>query len=220
MLNRITPVVKYLLIANVLIYFIGSGLPEEVFYGNFAFFNPFLPNTADPINPLFKPWQIISHMFLHSGTGHLFSNMFGLFMFGPALEAYMGSKKFSIYYILCGIGAVILQGVLNYYDMSQLSVDSPQFADSVVSKMVGASGAIFGILGAFGYLFPNVEMMLLFFPFPLKAKYFVTLYGLYELVQGAARFQTGIAHFAHLGGLITGLVLLRFVNFRMQKGLR
>ncbi len=219
MLNRITPTVRNLLIANILIHFIGSNLPEEIFYGNFAFFDPFLPNSPDPINPNFKPWQIISHMFLHSGTPHLFSNMFGLFIFGPTLESYMGSKKFFIYYILCGLGAVLVQGGLNYYDMSQMVYDSSQYEAAVKSKMVGASGAIFGILGAFGFLFPNIEMMLLFFPFPIKAKYFVALYGIYELVQGAAGFQTGIAHFAHLGGLITGLFLLKFLNFQKQKGL-
>ncbi len=219
MLNRITPTVRNLLIANVLIYFIGDNLPEEVFYGNLAFFDPFLANSPEPLNPNFKPWQIISHMFLHSGTPHLFSNMFGLFMFGPALETYMGSKKFFTYYVLCGIGAVILQGAFNYYEMSQLIVDSPPYLAAAKSRMVGASGAIFGILGAFGFLFPNIEMMLLFFPFPIKAKYFVALYGLYELVQGAAGFENGIAHFAHLGGLITGLILLKFLNFQKQKGL-
>ncbi len=103
-----------------------------------------------------------------------------------------------------------------FYD----ALASEEFTREVEGRMVGASGAIFGILGAFGFLFPNVEMMLLFFPFPIKAKYFVSLYGVYELVPGAVGFQTGIAHFAHLGGLIPGLILLRFFNFRMQKGLR
>jgi membrane associated rhomboid family serine protease len=213
MFDRITPVVKNLLIANIAIHLVVSLLSEQLVFQYFAFFNPFLPNTADYLNPNFKPWQLLSYMFLHGSIGHLFSNMFGLFMFGSALEAYMGSKRFFIFYILTGIGAAVLNSSLNYYEMSQMVVDSEPFWQSAVTPMVGASGAIFGILMAFGFLFPNVEMMLLFFPFPIKAKYFVTLYGLYELFQGTAGISNGIAHFAHIGGLITAFVLLKFFGF-------
>jgi membrane associated rhomboid family serine protease len=213
MFNNITPVVKNLLIANIVILLLAQGLAPEFMIKTFAFYNPLLPNTVDLINPNFKPWQVLTYMFLHGNIGHLFSNMFGLFIFGSALEAYLGSKKFFIYYILTGIGAALINFAINYYQMGSLAPDSQSFMDSALTPMVGASGAIFGILVAYGYLFPNTEMMLLFFPFPIKAKYFVTIYGLYELFQGTAGLETGIAHFAHIGGLITGFILLKFFGF-------
>jgi len=102
--------------------------------------------------------------------------------------------------------------------MSQLLADSELYWRQAVTPMVGASGAIFGILVAFGVLFPNTELMLLFFPVPIKAKYFVILYGLYELYAGTAGLQAGIAHFAHIGGLVTGLILLKFFGFDQRQG--
>jgi membrane associated rhomboid family serine protease len=218
MFNQITPTVRNLILANVIVYFILSGLPKEV-SNIFSFHNPFLPNSPDPLNPLFKLWQIVTHMFMHGGTGHLFSNMFGLFMFGSMLETYFGGKRFLTYYMLCGIGAVLFYAGVNYFQMSQLEVTSAAYAYEVTTPMVGASGAIFGILGAFAFLFPNIEMSLLFVPFPIKAKYFVALYGIYELVQGTVGYSDGIGHWAHIGGLLTGLILLKFFNFRKQKGL-
>ncbi len=215
MFDRITPVVKNLLIINVVVFFI-SNLNDQFFYSNFAFFNPILPNSEQLINPNFKFWQIISYMFMHGSLGHLFSNMFGLFIFGSTLETYMGSRKFLIYYLITGIGAALLNSVLNTYEMNQMIADSQQYWRQAVIPMVGASGAIFGILVAFGFLFPNVELMLLFFPVPIKAKYFVVLYGAYELYAGAAGIQQGVAHFAHIGGLITGLVLLKFFGFNQR----
>ncbi|MBK9511840.1 MAG: rhomboid family intramembrane serine protease [Cytophagaceae bacterium] len=213
MFDQLTPNVKKLLIINIAVYFFAQFYSRDFFVQYFAFFNPILPNTSELINPAFKPWQFLTYMFMHGSIGHLFSNMFGLFIFGPALETYMGSKKFIIYYLITGIGAALLNTGLNIYDMSNMAVDSEAFYREAVIPMVGASGAIFGILMAFAFIFPNVEMMLLFFPFPIKAKYFVAMYGIYELVQGAAGFQTGIAHFAHFGGLITGLILLKFFGF-------
>lgn len=216
MFERITPIVKNLLIINIAIYFLSTLLSQSYVLGNYAFFNPFLPGSESLLNPNFKIWQIVTYMFLHGGLNHLFSNMFGLFIFGSSLEHYMGSKKFLTYYLLTGIGAALINSGINYYEMSNLMVDSEQYIDMARTPMVGASGAIFGILVAYGFLFPNVEMMLLFFPFPIKAKYFVTLYGLYELFQGASGMQSGIAHFAHVGGLITGFILLNFFDFRKQ----
>lgn len=213
MFDQLTPNVKKLLIINIAVYFFAQLYNENFFIQYFAFFNPILPNTQELLNPVFKPWQFLTYMFMHGSVGHLFSNMLGLFIFGPALETYMGSKKFIIYYLITGIGAALMNTGLNIYDMSKLAVDSEAFYREAVIPMVGASGAIFGILAAFAFIFPNVEMMLLFFPFPIKAKYFVAMYGIYELVQGAAGIQTGIAHFAHLGGLITGLILLKFFGF-------
>lgn len=216
MFDRITPVVKNLLIVNIAIFFISTLLSQNYVLGTYAFFNPFLPGSENLINPNFKIWQPLSYMFLHGGFHHLLSNMFGLFIFGSSLEYYMGPKKFLQYYIITGVGAALINTGINYYEMSNLMVDSELYMDMARTPMVGASGAIFGILVAYGYLFPNVEMMLLFFPFPIKAKYFVTLYGLYELFQGASGVQSGIAHFAHVGGLITGFILLYFFNFKRQ----
>jgi membrane associated rhomboid family serine protease len=217
MFDRITPIVKQLLIANVAI-FVLSQLAQQFFYSNFAFFNPILPNSEQLMNPNFKPWQVLTYMFMHGSVGHLFSNMFGLFIFGSTLESFMGSKKFLMYYIITGIGAAVLNSMLNTYEMSQLLSDSQPYWRQAMTPMVGASGAIFGILVAFGVLFPNVELMLLFFPVPIKAKYFVILYGLYELYAGTAGIQQGVAHFAHIGGLITGLVLLKFFGFDERQG--
>jgi membrane associated rhomboid family serine protease len=217
MFDRITPIVKQLLIANVAIFII-SQLAQQFFYSNFAFFNPILPNSEQLMNPNFKPWQVLTYMFMHGSMGHLFSNMFGLFIFGSTLETFMGSKKFVIYYIITGVGAAVLNSMLNTYEMSQLLADSEPYWRQAMTPMVGASGAIFGILVAFGVLFPNVELMLLFFPVPIKAKYFVILYGLYELYAGTAGLQEGVAHFAHIGGLITGLVLLKFFGFDERQG--
>ncbi|AWV99607.1 rhomboid family intramembrane serine protease [Arcticibacterium luteifluviistationis] len=217
MFDRITPVVKQLLIANVVV-FILSNLADQFFFSNFAFFNPILPNNEQLFNPNFKIWQVVTYMFMHGGVGHIFSNMFGLFIFGSTLETFMGSKKFLIYYLITGVGAALLNSMLNTYEMSQLITNSEPYWRQAVTPMVGASGAIFGILVAFGVLFPNVELMLLFFPFPIKAKYFVILYGLYELYAGSTGLQQGVAHFAHIGGLITGFVLLKFFGFDERQG--
>jgi rhomboid-like protein len=213
MFDQITPMVKKLLLINIAAFFFSTLVQQDIVFKYFSFYNPFLPNNENLLNPMFKPWQPITYMFLHGGLGHLFSNMFGLFIFGPALEAYMGTNRFLKYYIITGIGAALLNTLLNYYQMSGMDQNSEMYFREAMIPMVGASGAIFGILMAFAFLFPNVEMMLLFFPFPIKAKYFVTMYGLYEFIQGTSGMQTGIAHFAHLGGLLTGFILLKFFSF-------
>lgn len=212
---RLTPTVRNLLIANVAVFFFSSLFRTSTF----AFFNPILPieDGGYALNPYFKVWQPLTYMFLHAGVGHLFSNMFGLYMFGPALEMYMGSKRFLWYYILTGVGAALLYSGLNTYEASQYFVDSDPYNTIMFTPMVGASGAIFGLLAAFGILFPDVEMFLLFIPFPIKAKYFVILYGLYEIYAGTAGLNTGVAHFAHVGGLVAGYILLKFFNFDQRK---
>lgn len=211
-------------------------------------------------SPDFKPWQVLTHMFMHAGPDsggswywHIISNMFALWMFGAPIERVMGPKRFLNYYLLCGLGAAALQMGVGYWEtlptVAQLEATGASIADvqrmvvashvsmadanmvlsDVVAQhpgsqgpaealfwdysgvMIGASGAIFGILIAFGMLFPNVELMLLFLPIPIKAKYFVALYGLWELFSGV-RQQAGdnVAHYAHLGGLIFGFFLIRY----------
>ena len=213
---RITPVVRNLLIINFLLYFIGRSFP--LLHTYFAFYNPVLPGTEELLNPNFKIWQPFTYMFLHDNNnmGHVFSNMFGLFMFGSSIESFMGSKKFLRYYIFTGIGASLLYAIINTYDMANLMVDSQPYIRMALTPMVGASGAIFGILAAYGMLFPNNELLILPIPFPIKAKYYVILYGLYETYSGIHGLSSGIAHYAHVGGLIVGYILLKFFGYGKQ----
>jgi membrane associated rhomboid family serine protease len=145
----------------------------------------------------FSPYQLVSHMFLHADIGHIFFNMFGLFMFGKVLESVLGSKRFFILYFASGLGAALLQ--LFVYQLQ-----------GTPGIMIGASGAIFGILAAFAMMFPNVELMFILIPVPIKAKYLVPIYAVMELFFGIANFKAdNIAHFAHLGGAIVGFILIK-----------
>ncbi len=180
-------VTKVILISNVAIYII-DWLTQHIILRYLALYS--LQTNA------FEPYQVVTHMFLHGGIGHLFFNMFGLFMFGRVLESVLGSKKFFILYFLSGIGAAVLQ-LLIYYIQGAPAI------------MIGASGAVLGILAAFAVMFPNVELMIIFLPIPIKAKYLVPIYAVFELFFGIANFKgDNIAHFAHLGGAIVGFILV------------
>jgi membrane associated rhomboid family serine protease len=146
-------------------------------------------------------------MFLHDpgGISHLFFNMFGLFMFGPPVEYMWGPKRFLIYYIVCGIGALILHFGIDFYQVHFLNVP----VEVVEIPLMGASGAIFGLLAAYGMLFPNNMIMLMFPPIPMKAKYFVLIYGVIELFAGINNTDN-VAHFAHLGGALFGFLLIMY----------
>ena len=182
-------VTKVLLLINVAVFLldmVAGGAVKQ-------FLALYTPNTG-----VFNPYQIVTHMFAHANFSHLFMNMFGLFMFGRALESIYGSKRFFILYFVSGLGAAGLQFLIYILQGDQ-------------AAMIGASGAIFGILAAFAFTFPNVELMLLFFPVPIKAKYFIAIYAFIELFFGVANFSTdNIAHFAHLGGAIVGFILVWF----------
>ncbi|GAL83755.1 protease [Sporocytophaga myxococcoides] len=211
----------------------------------------------------FRPYQLFTHMFIHSGWGHLFSNMFGLFMFGPLLEKMWGSKRFLAFYMICGLGAALIYSGVEYFEMEKLNrlklsfisspspesyikfsrdalgnddlsypqllnlfeknPDNKEIIDlaknrviSVYNKIsnipsVGASGALFGILLAFGMLFPNTELMMLFIPIPIKAKYFVAMYGIFELYSGVQRNPGDhVGHFAHLGGMLFAFLIVKY----------
>lgn len=147
--------------------------------------------------PSFRIWQLVSYMFMHGDFTHLLFNMFTLWIFGRQLEYDLGGKRFLTYYMITGIGA----GALNLLVMS---------LTGEYGLTVGASGAVFGILLAFGVLHPNVRMMLLFFPVPIKAKWMVMGYGAIELFLGLTARGSNVAHFAHLGGMIFGLILLYY----------
>lgn len=176
-----------------------------------------------PLAPDFNIIQLVSYMFMHAGFSHIFFNMFAVYMFGRVLENVWGPKRFLIFYMVTGIGAGIIQELTWLYDFRDVIsapqeminigggriLTKPEFYDLFVT--VGASGAVFGILLAFGMLFPNVPLYLMFIPIPIKAKYFVIFYGLAELTMGVANFSgDSVAHFAHLGGMLFGYVLIKY----------
>jgi len=155
----------------------------------------------------FAPWQIVTYGFLHDPNNlmHIFFNMFGLWMFGRDIERLMGPKRFLIYYLTCVVGAAVVQLVV-------------AATTGDIYPTLGASGGVFGVLLAFGLAFPNRMVMLLFPPIPMRAKYFVLFYGLIELFMGVTGAASGIAHFAHLGGMLFGFLLLRYWSNRNRRG--
>lgn len=188
-----------------------------------------------PASDSFLPVQLVSHMFMHGNFQHILSNMIMLWFLGSAMENYWGSQRFLIYYLLTGLGASALQISVNAWEYFNLTSNlSPDNLQTVLNEgadlirrnynytdpnmgalnrllntpMVGASGAVFGVLLAFGMTFPNQVIYLNFF-FPIKAKYFVIGYGLFELYNGFTVSNSGIAHFAHLGGMLFGFLLIR-----------
>jgi membrane associated rhomboid family serine protease len=189
--SAIPTVIFALLIANGLIFALQQVVPAA-FY-SFALW----PLGSPPPYPEFRPWQLLSYGFLHDGLGHIFFNMFGLWMFGRDLERIMGAQRFLIYFLTCVGGAGIIQLIV-----AALHGDT--------YPTIGASGGVFGLLLAYGMAFPNNTVMLLFPPIPMKAKYFVLVYGLLELYLGVSGLTPGVANFAHLGGMLFGYLLLRY----------
>lgn len=229
---RNMPVVtKNLLIINVAIWIIMALIhPVRHFleqYGALYYF------TSDS----FLPTQLITYMFIHVNFMHLFFNMFALIMFGPQIEWSLGSKRFLFYYISCGIGAALIQeGVFALMLTKYTAMFPPEqfdqiiregaralsqgmdFSDPTMSTInrlvnggtVGASGAIYGVLLAFGMLFPNYQLMLIIPPMPVKAKWLVVGYAVIELVYGVGGSSSGVAHFCHLGGMVAGLFIILY----------
>ena len=198
-MNSRTPVVYNLLIANVVAYMATMLLDTNDVYGLFALF---------PIgSPFFEVWQPVTYMFLHGGFSHIFFNMFALWMFGRGLEEEMGSRRFLIYYFVCGVGAALVQLGMAEVDFMNMNTQYEVW-NYMLTPTVGASGAVFGLLLAFGMLHPNATIMLLIPPIPMKAKWFVVIYGVIELLLIIFQAQDGIAHFAHLGGMFWGWLLM------------
>jgi membrane associated rhomboid family serine protease len=187
------PVTRALLFSNVAI-FVLQQLMDPVLLQHFALWPP--ASGQYPGAPAFEIWQLVTYGFLHGGLTHLFFNMFALYMFGGEIERLLGSRRFATYYFVCVIGAAVAQLVV----ISNIS--GPPV------PTVGASGGVFGLLLAFGMAFPQRRIMLLFPPIPMPAWVFVTLYGLLELYLGVTDSGQGVAHFAHLGGMVAGFVLL------------
>ncbi|NCD40918.1 MAG: rhomboid family intramembrane serine protease [Bacteroidia bacterium] len=265
--GALPPVVKNLLIINIVLfagtYLVGAATNMDL---------KDLLGLKYPLSSSFRPYQFITYMFMHGSLSHLFFNMFALWMFGKILENVWGSRRFLIYYIICGVGAALTHYVIAWFEIHpviqqmDLFLDQPSvqtlsefigshrfhihensgvmwdyFTDfqrnttalindpgnysalqsSIdfislyreyfmnLPNVVGASGAIFGLLLAFGMLFPNAEIYI-YFLFPLKAKWFVIIYGAIELFAGFADSASNVAHFAHLGGMIFGFILIRY----------
>ncbi|WP_397363231.1 rhomboid family intramembrane serine protease [Olleya sp. R77988] len=246
---KITDTVKHLIIINVLFW-----VATLILIKNGIDFNAIF-SMHFPLNNEFKPWQIITHMFMHAsyvdfGNGstifflHILANMFGLWMFGSAVENSLGKKKFIFLYISCGLGATILPLIIDYInfyslvsplvenglnvnDLSSIMNQgkySPDWVNTIGienwkqvnnifnSQSLGASGCVMGLLVAFGMLFPNSELMLLFLPIPIKAKIFIPLLLAYEIYSGIAGgssiFGFNVGHFAHIGGAIIGFIIM------------
>ena len=263
MFGNLTPVVKNLLLINIVVYFLDSlldGMPSH--------YLSFYSYMSDK----FAPYQLFTYMFLHGGIWHLLSNMFGLFIFGPLLERFWGSQRFLQFYIITGVGAGVIYSLVNLYEFKQLENRADQYisapapdeffsflrdyypnyslddrineiaigyaenpenqnyqegSKAVVrglssstinnSSMLGASGAVFGILLAFGMLFPNTELFLLIPPMPIKAKYLVAFYGIYTIFAGIERAPgDNVAHFAHLGGMVVAFILIKIWQSNRQ----
>ncbi len=184
------PVVQNLIIANCVIYLAMSLIPA-VNHICAEYLQLWWVGA-----PYFHSYQFVTYMFLHGGFGHLFSNMFALWMFGRTLEYELGSKRFLTYYMVCGIGAALLQ------------MGIAALTGEVYFRLVGASGAVMGLLLAFGVMHPNNMIYIMPLPFPIKAKWFVIGYAVLEIALGWSGVNTGIAHFAHVGGMLWGLGLL------------
>ncbi len=258
-LGNLPPVIKNLLIINIIVFIADYFLPRV---GIDLTRMLALHNIA---SPYFKPIQFVTHMFMHGSITHIFFNMFALVMFGKVLEQVWGQKRFLIFYFVTGLGAAALHSFVNYLNLTSLhneiiaftNTPSPEVLLSLVREhlshpaawvndflssysmnpnnqayinkgvqlandiymlhlnipTVGASGAVFGVLLAFGMLFPNTKLMLLFPPIPIKAKYFVIIYGAIELFAAVMPQQgDNVAHFAHLGGMIFGYLLIKYWN--------
>jgi membrane associated rhomboid family serine protease len=201
------PVTKNLIIINVII-FAASLINENFMIGTFALFYP--------TSPFFHWWQVVTHMFLHGGFWHIFFNMYTLFIFGSVVERYLGPKKFLLFYFVCGLGAVALHLGVEYLQMQSFMQSAADGSATAVQRIqdlkmtptVGASGAIYGVLMGYAMLFPESRMTLLFPPVTLSAKWMVVVFAVIELLTGVTGLASGIAHFAHLGGMLIGWLMI------------
>ncbi|MGA3158580.1 MAG: rhomboid family intramembrane serine protease [Steroidobacteraceae bacterium] len=198
MFRNVTPAVRALLIANIGIYllqqyFVGFDVrPYELW--------PWTPEPDPSVFP-FEPWQLVTYAFLHGSYGHLLANMFALLIFGPDVERLFGTSYFIVYYFVCAITAAVAQMIVT------------ALVPDAFGPTIGASGAIFGILLAYGMAFPRRQLLFLFL-IPIRAWLFVTLYGLFELGMGVFGYEQGVAHFAHIGGMVGGYLLIRYWRAR------
>ncbi|MDL2221442.1 rhomboid family intramembrane serine protease [Parabacteroides sp. OttesenSCG-928-N08] len=218
-LSSVPPVTANLIVINVLFWIASQVLPR-VGIDLVELLGLHFPGAKN-----FHLHQIVSYMFMHDtrSLGHVFFNMFAVYMFGRVLENVWGPKRFLLFYFVTGIGAGLMQELVWFINLSDVVLGGHDMINvngvQLMAKSdflnlfvtVGASGAVFGILLAFGMLFPNVPLYLMFIPIPIKAKYFVVGYGLIELFLGVANFGGDtVAHFAHLGGMLFGYFMIRY----------
>jgi len=256
-MNRISPVVKNLLIINVLLFLI-----TYLFGMQFNFDLTRHLALYYPGSEYFRPYQYVTYMFMHGGMAHIFFNMYALWLFGTAIENAWGGKRFLVYYFFTGIGAAVLHTLVNYFVNSGMASDIVAFQNTPTPELfkqfveshtaffnqnvydfihqwslspgnqgyiatalenmhrvyettiniptVGASGAVFGILLAFGMMYPNTQLMLIIPPIPIKAKWLVVGYGALELVLAFSQPGSNVAHAAHLGGMLFGFILIKY----------
>ena len=225
MFQQLTPITKNIIILNVIVFVLAYLFPQMNTYLA-AYF---------PTSPNFHSWQIITHMFMHGGFMHIAFNMLTLASFGPVLERFLGDKKFLILYFLSGLGAFVLFNLWELFQLYQdakpmiaegyafsdilygnfgeiprnLEESAMSVAEILKTPMVGASGAIFGVVAAFATLYPNAEMMIMFIPFPIKAKVLLPIVIIGSIFLGFNNYG-GIAHFAHIGGALVGFLLVKY----------
>lgn len=196
--GQLTDVVKNLIIINVIMFFAVQMIPGS--WSEYLILR--FPGTSG-----FSPVQIVSHMFMHADMSHLFFNMFGLFIFGPIVEGKIGMQKFFKMYFIAGLGAMILQLGVVYIEAKNAGYE---LADLYQYGMIGASGALMGVVAAFATLFPNMRVQLLFPPIPLKAKYMALGYIAIDLFGAFGNSGSNVAHFAHIGGALFGFLFIRY----------
>lgn len=213
------PVVLNLIIANLVVFLATKLYDSNMMYANFAMFNVDFRCLGEADMTLFEPWQPLTYMFMHSSVdfSHIFFNMFSLWMFGRTLELELGAKRFLIYYIVCGVGAALFHMGIAQIDLAGLEVGTREWVSYMQIPTIGASGAVFGLLLAFGMLHPNALISLIFPPITLKAKWFVIIYGVLELLLGVTGSFANVAHFAHLGGMFWGWLLLVWWRHQARK---
>lgn len=169
---------------------------------------------AFPLAQDFRWWQVITHMFMHDGFWHILFNMYSLVMFGMVVERVLGTKKFIIFYLVTGFGAVLLHTGVEFLEVQKLIADYPGYsAQSIynsIPHVLGASGAVYGVLVAFAMLYPQAKLTLIFPPVTLDAKWWVIIFIGIELITGITGTQMGVAHFAHLGGALFGWLLIKY----------
>ncbi len=206
-LSSLPPVTKNLIIINVIV-FVASLLNQNFMIGTFALFYP--------TSVYFHWWQVVTHMFMHGGFWHIFFNMYTLLIFGCVVERIIGSKKFLLFYFICGLGAVALHLGVEYLQMQSYMQGAALGNATAIQNIalikntptVGASGAIYGVLMGYAMLFPESRMTLLFPPVTLSAKWMVAIFAAIELFTGVTGLSAGIAHFAHLGGMLIGWLMI------------
>ena len=209
LMANVPTAIKNIIIINVLVM-IMTMLNEDFMYETFSLFYP--------TSPFFHWWQPVTHMFMHGGFWHLFFNMYTLYIFGSVLERVWGTRKFLVFYFVTGLGAALIHTGVEWIQMqswlSQAAEGSAAAMSSIhalkMTPTVGASGAIYGVLMGYAMLYPDSVLTLIFPPVSMKAKWFVLIFAAIELLTGVTGTGGGIAHFAHLGGLIFGYLLILY----------